>query len=252
MSAPAFVIHRDFAPAPPQPFRMDRHYLLYAARGAMRLEAEGRTWSLPPARAALIAADHAITVELPQPLTALSVLFAPEATPQPPATLSVFDISPLARALLTALRDRTDPEAPGDPRSDALFAALTQEVWHLARAPSPAHMPSGHSPMIRRALALTAVALEDPPSFDALAATLAVTPRTLARRFASEIGMPWRAALRRMRMIRAIELLAENDASITEVALAVGYASLSAFTSAFRDMTGQSPAEYRRSFRQDL
>ncbi len=61
--------------------------------------------------------------------------------------------------------------------------------------------------------------------------------------------MSWRAALRRMRMIRAIELLAEGEQPVTQVALAVGYSSLSAFTAAFREMTGQSPAEYRRSFR---
>lgn len=249
MTANAYTVYQDFAPAPAMPFRMDRHYLLYAARGAMRLEAEGRSWSLPPARAALIAAGHEVIVTIPQPLTALSVLFTPDSTPPLKSALTVFEISPLARELLTACREHSDPQATLPPRPKALFTALAQEVWHLAETPSSAHMPAGKSAVVRKALRLTQERLADDPSLDVLAADLAITPRTLARHFASELGMSWRAALRRMRMIRAIEMLAEDGTAVTEVALSCGYSSMSAFSAAFRDMTGQSPAEFRRSFR---
>ena len=70
-----------------------------------------------------------------------------------------------------------------------------------------------------------------------------------ARRFSCEMGMSWREALRRIRMIRAVELLAGSDARITEIALSVGYDSLSAFNAAIRDLTGKSPTGYRATFR---
>lgn len=60
--------------------------------------------------------------------------------------------------------------------------------------------------------------------------------------------MTWRAALRRMRVLRAIELLAASKESITGIALDVGYSSPSAFQAAFRDLTGKSPSEYRAGF----
>ncbi|MGR3323510.1 MAG: helix-turn-helix domain-containing protein [Pseudooceanicola sp.] len=243
--SPAHVIHRDFPPAPPRPFRMDRHYLLFALRGGMRLEAEGRRWSLPPARAVLIAAGEDITVALPGPLTALSVLFDPAATPPPPARLSVFDMTPLAREILLACRGHSDPAAEPDARTAALFAALAAEVWHRAAAPLPLHMPAGRSALVRRALDLTEARMADPPGFGALAADLAVTPRTLARRFAEETGATWRAALRRMRILRAAELLAGGKITVTDAAFAVGYSSHSAFAAAFREVTGASPRAYR-------
>lgn len=249
MSAAAFAVHREFPAAPARPFRMDRHYLLYAARGAMRLEANGRSWSLPPARAALIAAGHEVMVTLPQPLTARSALFSTDFTDPPPAPLTVFEVSPLARALLEACSAWTDAEAPLDRYATGLFQALAQVAWRLALTPSRATMPAGRSPLVRRALELTAARMAEDPRFDRLAGELAVTPRTLARHISAELGMPWRDALRRMRMIRAIELLADGDAPVTGIAFAVGYGSISAFNAAFRDLMDTSPTAYRASFR---
>ncbi|MFT3837379.1 MAG: AraC family transcriptional regulator [Myxococcaceae bacterium] len=48
------------------------------------------------------------------------------------------------------------------------------------------------------------------------------------------------------RMRRARELLGGTQMSITEVALAVGFQSPSAFAASFRRVTGFSPSEYRR------
>src|SRR3546814_16754025 len=91
---------RDFEPAPTLRLCFDRHYLLCARRGALRLEVDGTTWSLPPARAALIRAGIPIEVSIPQPVTTSSVLFCTDFTPPPPSSLVVLDLTPLARSLI--------------------------------------------------------------------------------------------------------------------------------------------------------
>ena len=48
--------------------------------------------------------------------------------------------------------------------------------------------------------------------------------------------------------LRAIEQLAGTDRSVTQIAMDVGYSSLSAFQSAFRDLTDETPSEYRAGF----
>jgi AraC family transcriptional activator of mtrCDE len=53
------------------------------------------------------------------------------------------------------------------------------------------------------------------------------------------------AALRQLRMRRASKLLAANVLSIERIAHAVGYASRSSFSRAFRHAFGNDPAEYR-------
>jgi transcriptional regulator GlxA family with amidase domain len=99
------------------------------------------------------------------------------------------------------------------------------------------------------ALELTQDRLGSDLRFEDVAGQIGLAPRSLARRFEDEIGMTWRAVLRRMRVLRAIEELAAGETPITEIAFTVGYSSLSAFNAAFRELTGRTPTEYRASFR---
>lgn len=247
MSAkPSAYCHVATYPAtPPQQFCMAEHYLLYATQGTMALEAEGRRWRLLPARAALIAAGRPVTIALTAPLSACSALFAAGAVPAPAAGLAVFDASPLLRALLAACAGWTGDTPDRPPRAAALFAALQAEAWDLATRPAPVGMPVASSPQIARALALTETRLGVPPGFDEIARAVGLSERTLSRRFSSELGMTWRQALRRLRILRAMDLLVAPDANVARIAFDSGYRSLSAFNAAFRDITGQSPAGFR-------
>lgn len=212
------------------------------------MEAEGAAWSLPAARAALVSAGTPVRLLLNQKMSVCSVLFSASFAPMPPTALAVFEMTPLAREII--LECGRQAEA-GEPLSDyrrSLFRALQMTAWRLAEAPSPAQMPIGRSPGVLRALALTEEHLSENIRFDDLARRAGQTPRTLARKFSAETGMSWAQVLQKMRMIRAIELLAETRAPITQVALAVGYQSLSAFNAAFRSFTGKTPTAYRSGF----
>lgn len=105
-------------------------------------------------------------------------------------------------------------------------------------------MPAGRSPELRLALRLTEERLGGEVRFEDLADEVGLAPRSLARRFSEETGMTWRAALRRMRVLRAIEELAAGDTQVTKIAYMVGYSSLSAFNAAFQELTGRTPTEY--------
>ncbi|WP_432840779.1 AraC family transcriptional regulator [Dactylosporangium sp. CA-092794] len=249
MTRQAYSFVRAFVPEPARDLRVDRHYLLCASAGALRLEAQGQAWLLPPARAALIEAGRAIRVSIPQPVTTASVLFDAGFTPPPPAPLTVFDLTPLARALLAECGGWGESEEPLPAYAETLFAALAAVTWRLAERPSPVVVPAGKSPELRRALRLTEERLGEQVRFEDVADRVGLAPRSLARRFEDETGMTWRAVLRRMRVMRAIELLAADDAPVTGIAFAVGYTSLSAFNAAFRELTGRSPTQYRASFR---
>jgi AraC-like DNA-binding protein len=249
MTPKAYSFVRTFAPEPARELCVDRHYLLCASSGALRLEAQGQAWLLPPARAALIEADVPIQVSIPQPVTTASILFDTSFTPAPPAPLAVFDLSPLARALVTECGTWAENDGPLTAYAETLFAALAAVTWRLAERPSPIVVPAGRSPELRRALRLTAQRLDAEVSFEDVAGEVGLAPRSLARRFQDETGMTWRAVLRRMRVLRAIEELAAGDNSVTRIASMVGYTSLSAFNAAFRELTGRTPIEYRASFR---
>ena len=248
MGSPAFSFVRQFEPAPAQELCVDRHYLLAASRGALRLEVDGTSWTLPPARAALIRAGVPIQVTIPQPAITSSVLFDVGFASPPDADLAVFDLTRLARELIAECSQWSDERGSLDSYAMAMFSALAATTWALARHPSPAHMPAGRSTEVRRALAITAERLGDDLRFVDIAAEVGVSPRTLARRFEKELGMTWRAALRRTRVLASIEQLAGTDHSVTRIAMDIGYSSLSAFQAAFCDLIGQTPSAYRAGF----
>lgn len=83
------------------------------------------------------------------------------------------------------------------------------------------------------------------PLFDEVAAELRCSPATLRRALRQE-GLPYQTLKDRLRLDAARELLAANRLSLTEIAIALGFAEPSAFSRAFRLWTGQTPAHYRR------
>ncbi len=212
----------------------------------MRLETGGKTWVLPPSRAAWLAANTQIGISFKAPITCCSVLFKLGEIPPPQAACSVFDMTPLAREMILACR-AWGPEADiHEPLAWQMFSALATLTQKLAKTPCNTWIPSGRSDTLKRALAFTQARLDMELAFEEVARAAHVSERTLARRFSEETGMTWRQVQRKMRMIRAMEMLAE-DARVTEVAMAVGYGSLSAFNTAFKAFSGQSPTVFRRT-----
>jgi AraC-like DNA-binding protein len=244
----AFAFTRSFTPTGPRELVVDRHYLLCAGSGALRLEAEGQRWLLPPARAALLRASRPAVVAIPQPATTASVLFHVDFVPPPPRALTVFDLSPLARALVAECGGWHESVDPLPPYARTLFAALAAVAWRLADEPSPVVVPAGRSAEVRAALRLTEERLGGDVRFEEVAEAVGLVPRSLARRFEAELGMTWRAVVRRMRVLQAVERLAADDAPVTTIAHEVGYGSLSAFNAAFRELTGRTPSDYRATF----
>jgi transcriptional regulator GlxA family with amidase domain len=75
-----------------------------------------------------------------------------------------------------------------------------------------------------------------------LADALHVSHATLGRRYSRLTGETPAAALRRRRLERARDLLSRGEGNVSEVAYAVGYASLAAFSNAYRQHFGHPPS----------
>ena len=86
--------------------------------------------------------------------------------------------------------------------------------------------------------------LEEPPSLKELGKIVGCSPYYLSRTFSKEAGMTIPQFLRQRRMEKAAELLRAGNLNVTEVALEVGYSSLSHFSQAFCQTMGCCPAMY--------
>jgi AraC family transcriptional activator FtrA len=91
--------------------------------------------------------------------------------------------------------------------------------------------------------------LGTPLSVDDLAAHLSVSPRTLARRFAGQLGTSPGAWLLGRRVAAARTLLEQTDLPAEAIAVRVGLSSAVNLRRRFRARLGTSPGAYRRAFR---
>ncbi len=64
--------------------------------------------------------------------------------------------------------------------------------------------------------------------------------------FHEKVGVTFRDWLQYLRITRALEMMAEQDHSITEVAFAVGFNELSTFQKAFKRWTSLTPRDFKR------
>jgi AraC-like DNA-binding protein len=97
---------------------------------------------------------------------------------------------------------------------------------------------------VHRAQEVLRTNLVDPPTLDELGKKVGCSPFYLSRLFSQEAGMTIQQFIRQVRMERAAELLRAGKCNVTEAAFAVGYNSLSHFSTTFHETYGCCPGLY--------
>lgn len=118
-------------------------------------------------------------------------------------------------------------------------------MWLFSRSGDLANsrqVAPGARQAIEKAQSILEKNMTDPPALEHLAAEIGMSLSKFKQVFPMVCGMPPYAYLRRLRMERAMALLAQNGRSVTEAALEVGYSSLSHFAKIFTAHFGIKPS----------
>lgn len=100
---------------------------------------------------------------------------------------------------------------------------------------------------VKKVAAYMRAHLDEEVSLDDLAAVVSLSRFHFATAFRLATGRTPHDWLVGERIAHAQVLLANAERPVTEIALAVGYATPSSFAAAFRKVTGATPSEYRRA-----
>ena len=134
--------------------------------------------------------------------------------------------------------------------ADALGGVLAHELLRLygtIQSSRPTYR-GGLAPwQQRRVVEFIEQHLAEDISLDALAKLVRLSPYHFLRSFKRSLGEPPHRYWTARRLERAKALLANPRASITEIAFQVGFSGTSAFSAAFRRITGQTATDYRLS-----
>jgi AraC-like DNA-binding protein len=218
--------------------------LVYAAKGTMQVTTPKGRWLVPPDRAVWVPArlEHAIDVLADIEMRTLYFDLAWLAREQRSDSLAaefVVRVSPLLQQTILALFDGSNnPE-----RTELLVRLAVLELHHAED--STTFIPLPHEPRCRRA---ADIVLGDPTAsheIETLAREVGTSARTLSRLFSSQTQLSFKSWCQRARIAAAIERLAmETNVSVKQLASDLGYASVPAFSHAFRQVTGKTPTEF--------
>ncbi len=225
-----------------------RHHLIYATQGCLMLEVEDAIWQLPPSQAAWIPANVQATAASYHAINCLSIFFHDDFFESEDFLCRVFPVSTLAREMiLYSQRWAENVPHPESLVADQFYASLAYVCRDLYQEIGIQYLPKAKSPELNELLHYILENLAENLTLAEASTVFNLSKRTIARRFSEELHLSWSQYLYRARMIKAFELLAGGH-NVTETALAVGFKSMSAFSTAFRKFANLSPKEYRDLF----
>ena len=155
-------------------------------------------------------------------------------------------------------RSRGKPEELFIPREEDWYAyqrEVYESLWCLARHKSDQKQGTEHwegQEQFYHCVQMVHSQFGAQMDAKSLSAALGLSEPTLYRMFRKYLGMSLNSYIRLVRLHGAQNLLERTDREITEIAYTCGFGSLSNFYRVFREMTGQSPGEYRRRRRQPV
>jgi AraC-like DNA-binding protein len=149
-------------------------------------------------------------------------------------------------AVEEASQKRTGHEIILTKLSELMFIDVLRGYLETLSPQQPGWLAGLRDPFIGKALSLIHARPAHTWTLEELARLIGQSRSVLAERFADIVGIPPMHYLSNWRMQIAAELLTNGSMSLSEIAAEVGYESDSAFSRAFKKMTGVAPSAWRR------
>lgn len=224
------------------PHRHERAQLIYATAGTMRVSTGDGVWVVPPQRALWMPPGARHSIVMSGDVTMRTLYLRDDAARGMPGTCRVLPVSALLRELIiraTELPLRYDEAGP----AGHVVALLLAELHGAGTLPLQLPMP--RDKRLRLICETLLASPGDPRTLEQWASSANASARTLARLFVAETGLTFGAWRQQARVLEAMGRLG-GGAPVTEVALDLGYDSVSAFSAMFRRAAGASPRQYQQ------
>ena len=207
--------------------------------GLLTVRTGGGAWVVPATRAVWIPPSQVHSASSHGPFHGWSVYVRPDLCATLPSQARAMEVSGLLReaVIRAASWELAEPDRIQKNVVNVILDEIGGGVTDEFRLPMP-----WDGRLLRIAHALIENPA-DPRSLDAWASWANAASRTISRRFQSETGLSFTRWRQRVRMLRALELLAAGR-GVSAVALDLGYDNASAFIALFRKTFNTTPGRY--------
>ncbi|MGY5252843.1 helix-turn-helix domain-containing protein [Sphingobacterium spiritivorum] len=165
-------------------------------------------------------------------------------------TLAVYAPNTLIEELLqfgfSHWKKERDPEL-----KEYCIAAIRRILPVALSTPLKLFVPAPASEVLQESITYIQNHINGPLDIQHLAQKFHLSERTLSRWFKKETGSTLFQFVKSVRVQKALELIENSRMDIIEIMHAVGYNSLSAFSTVFKELIGESPQEYKKRFQKE-
>jgi AraC-like DNA-binding protein len=216
--------------------------LSYAIEGMLHVHTSAGSFVAPPQRAIWVPAglEHGVVSSANTEMRSLYLDSA--VTAWAPEHCRVLEIDRLTRELIN--RFCAGPVEYDEQGADGRLALVLLDQLRGA-AEVGLSLPLPRDPRLQPMCRQLQAQPDDGRSLGQWSAELALSEKTLSRLLLRDTGLTFRAWRQRLRLLAALTPL-EQGQRVTDVALASGYDSTSAFIAAFRQQFGRTPGEFFR------
>jgi YesN/AraC family two-component response regulator len=129
---------------------------------------------------------------------------------------------------------------------DKVIDLLEQAHIDFAERMRKLNKNNKYSVYVRHAVDYIYDHLNEQITLEELAAKENLSPSYFSKLFAREIGTPVKSYILSVKIKTAQNMLRESQYSISDIAFSLGFSSQSAFTAAYKKLTGSTPARFRK------
>lgn len=161
-------------------------------------------------------------------------------------------VFPYSPSLETCFNRLMDEHRHPSPETPVIARAVLHEllVWIVRDCRNAGLRPMSSVPVfsveIQRAVKWIEVNVMSPIAVPDLAGMVNMGESNFRRKFIHETGYSPRDYILHAKIDRAMEMLSNSNLSVTEIAMALGFATSAHFASMFRRRKGMRPSDYRR------
>ena len=228
----------------------NRGQLIYSEGGRMYITVDQKMWYLPARHYMWIPAGKEHSIDLSSPATFLwNIYFTTwkneDAFFQKAA---VYPVNNLLLELIYFSKNWYGHITRENESRYALLSGIKAVLPEISKHPLPFDLPIPNNPRLKKITAYLQANLADNLILPEVAAGFEMSESTFTRLFKKELKMSFISYLCTLRIIRAIELLSQKNASIKEICFEVGYESVPTFSNIFKKVVGVRPSVYLTEF----
>jgi len=214
--------------------------LIHPLSGVIMANTQHGSWLVPAGRGLWLPAGLSHSLRFIGNVSSQVLFVDPLARADLSAQCQVVEISPLLRELINVAIDIA-PDYRAGGRDERVMELILDELRILPIL--SLHLPQPRDKVLKALCVQIQQAPGLPWAVEEAAGYLAISSRTLSRRFQRETGLRFSDWVRRAKLLHGINALGAGN-SVLDVALELGYDSPSAFSAMFRRSLGVSPSEY--------